>query len=126
MEVVAAYARHGFDANFRTTGSGRLECGSCSAVLDPAGVAMSSLRRLEGASDPDDMLAVVAVSCPQCGSKGTVVLGYGPASAPEDGDVLRSLVDRRGDGGLPAHAAPGEMADDGTSHSPAEASPGTA
>ena len=114
MEVVAAYARHGFEANFRTTDGGRLECGSCRALLDPADVSMSSLRRLEGASDPDDMLAVVAVSCPECGSKGTAVLGYGPASAPEDGDVLHALVDRRGDGDLPAHAAPGEMVDDGT------------
>ena len=113
MEVVAAYARHGFDGDFRTTADARLECGACRAVLDPADVPMSSLRRLEGASDPDDMLAVVALSCPQCGSKGTATLGYGPASSAEDGDVLRALADRRGDGGLPAHAAPGEMTDDG-------------
>jgi hypothetical protein len=113
MDVVAAYARHGFDGNFRTTADARLECGSCRAVLDPAEVPMSSLRRLEGASDPDDMLAVVAVSCPVCGSKGTACLGYGPASSAEDGDVLRGLVDRRGAGGLPANAAPGEVAGGG-------------
>lgn len=70
---------------------------------------MWSLRRLEGASDPDDMLAVVAVQCPECGRRGTVTLGYGPAASPPDGDVLRALDDRRGHGDLPGHAAPGEM-----------------
>ena len=40
-------------------------------------------RRLEGASDPDDMISVVAVTCPRCGTGGTLVLKYGP-TAPEN------------------------------------------
>jgi hypothetical protein len=111
-DIITAYAREGFDASFGATPDGQLECGSCHTHLDPSEVAMSSLRRLEGASDPDDMLAVVALTCPECGSRGTVALGYGPASAAEDSDILRALRDRRGDDDLPAHMAPGETSDD--------------
>jgi hypothetical protein len=69
---------------------------------------MRSLRRLEGASDPADMLAVVALECGVCNASGTMVLGYGPAAADADSDVLRALQDRREDGDLPAHSPPSE------------------
>jgi len=58
-------------------------------------VAVDALRRLEGASDPDDMIVVAAVSCPKCGAKGTLVLKYGPEATPEESEVLRSLEDGR-------------------------------
>jgi hypothetical protein len=72
---------------------------------------MHSLRRLEGASDPDDMLAVVALECGVCGVSGTMVLGYGPAASDIDGDVLRALQDRREEGDLPGHSPPSETPD---------------
>ena len=49
------------------------------------------MRRTEGVSDPDDMLAVVALTCPQCGAAATAVLGYGPEAAEDDSEVLRTL-----------------------------------
>lgn len=52
---------------------------------------MAGLGRAEGVSDPDDMLAVVAVTCPNCGTPGTVVLGYGPESSEDDAEVLLAL-----------------------------------
>ena len=72
---------------------------------------MRSLRRLEGASDPDDMMAVVALECGVCGAAGTMVLGYGPSATAADSDVLRSLRDHRDDGELPADSPPSETPD---------------
>jgi hypothetical protein len=69
---------------------------------------MRSLRRMEGASDPADMMAVVALECGVCGASGTMVLGYGPTASDVDSDVLRALQDGRAEGGLPGHAPPSE------------------
>jgi hypothetical protein len=74
---------------------------------------MSSLRRLEGESDPADMVAIVAITCPQCGRRGTMVLGFGPAATAEDADVLHELIDDRGDDKLPGDTAPREEATTG-------------
>ena len=54
-------------------------------------VRCTTLRRLEGASDPDDMLAIAALVCSQCGARGTVVLHYGPQSDPRDDAILQGL-----------------------------------
>jgi hypothetical protein len=111
-EVLDAYTSGGFATQFSVTENARLDCGACGAVSEPEGVKMSSLRRLEGESDPDDMMAVVALTCPVCSAKGTVVLGFGPAASPEDGDVLGALRDHRGDQHAPGNSAPGETTGD--------------
>ncbi len=60
---------------------------------------MHALRRTEGASDPADMLAVVALCCPACDTRGTAVLNYGPEATVDDAEVLVGLEDeRRGSG----------------------------
>jgi hypothetical protein len=111
-EVLDAYTAGGFASHFIVTDDSRLECGECDAVSDPAAVAMSSLRRLEGESDPDDMMAVVALTCPVCSTKGTVTLGFGPAASAQDADVLGALRDHRGDHRAPGNSAPGETTGD--------------
>jgi hypothetical protein len=58
-------------------------------------VTLERLHRLEGASDPADMLAIVGLRCPNCKTLGTVVLNYGPESPLEDADVLLALDDER-------------------------------
>ncbi len=50
---------------------------------------------MEGASDPDDMLAVIATRCPRCHSAGTLILGYGPMASGDDTDVAKSMKDGR-------------------------------
>jgi hypothetical protein len=107
-QVLDAYIAGGFAAEFFITPESKLECGVCGVVSDPADVRMSSLRRLEGESDPADMVAVVALTCPACDSGGTMTLGYGPAATAEDGDVLLALRDHRGDDMAPGNSAPGE------------------
>ncbi len=107
VEVIGGYRSDGFAADFyveaEEVGSGAVSvtCGECGRAADPSRVVMHSMRRLEGASDPDDMLAVVAVTCPTCGAQGTAVLGYGPMASAEDGAVLAALQDRRDDDVLP-------------------------
>lgn len=70
---------------------GRLRCFTCGTESDAASVEMAALRRTEGASDPDDMLAVAALTCPHCGARAAVVLGYGPESSEDDAEVLLRL-----------------------------------
>jgi hypothetical protein len=111
-EVLDAYGAGGFTVQFTATESVQLECGACGVASDPATVSMSSLRRLEGESDPADMIAVVALTCPSCGAKGTATLGFGPAASAEDSDVLGVLRDRRGDARAPGNSAPGETTGD--------------
>lgn len=112
LDVLEAYSEAGFNTSFSVTEDAQLQCGSCQAVCAPAEVQMDSMRRLEGASDPADMLAVVALTCPKCGAQGTASLGFGPVASGEDSDVFGALRDRRGDHDLPGHSAPGEMTAD--------------
>ena len=103
IEIVAAFEREGFGGQFLAREGARLVCATCRAEFDVSRSTVAALRRLEGASDPDDMLAVAALVCPECGARGTVVLGYGPASSAEDTAVLAALEPApppRPDGGV--------------------------
>lgn len=113
-EVLAGYASAGFDSSFSITDDAQLHCDSCEQTAEPHLVPMSSLRRMEGASDPADMFAIVALTCPHCGARGCAVLGYGPMATAEHSDVLRTLSDERGDTKLPGNSAPGEAQGDET------------
>jgi len=110
-DVLEGYAEAGFISSFAAQDGAVVRCDTCGSELDPSRIHMRSLRRLEGASDPDDMLAVVALECGVCRASGTMVLRYGPAAADTDGDVLGALQDHRADGGLPGHAPPSETPD---------------
>ncbi len=70
---------------------GRVRCLTCHQTSRPDAVPVCDLRRLEGASDPDDMLAVVALRCPHCDAKGTLTLSFGPEASPGEDVVLRAL-----------------------------------
>jgi hypothetical protein len=112
LDVLARYETAGFTGQFGARPGGLVRCYTCGRDHRPDHVELVSLRRLEGASDPDDMLGVAALRCPACATRGTAVLGYGPDSAPEDGELLLSLEDLRGteSPAVPAAAAPGEIA----------------
>ena len=106
--VLAGYDSAGFDAQFSATEEGQVHCYSCGANAVPSSVELHSLRRLEGASDPADMLAVAAISCPSCAVKGVLVLSYGPDTTPGEADVLVGLEDRRDSDVLPSSQTPNE------------------
>jgi hypothetical protein len=114
LEVLASYAASGFAAEFSVDDNALVLCHSCRNRLDPSDLDEVSLRRLEGASDPADMLAVVALSCPRCNADGILLLNYGPEATAEQGQVLLALNDHRGEGDLPQSQTPDEA--DASSH----------
>lgn len=89
-DVIDAFARDGYGGQF-TEADSNVRCIACGVTSPPAAVELHELRRLEGASDPSDMLAVAALTCPNCGTGGTLVLNYGPEATPGDGEVLAGL-----------------------------------
>ena len=91
LEVLDELSAEGFSATMWVAGDGKLRCEGCRHELDPSTVKVHHYRRLEGASDPDDMLVVAAVECPQCGTKASVVLHFGPEASAEEVEVLRHL-----------------------------------
>ena len=70
-----------------------IRCEACGQTSPADEVGVDSLHRVEGASDPDDMAAVVAITCPHCGSLDALVLTYGPEASAADADVLLALPD---------------------------------
>jgi hypothetical protein len=90
-DALAQFERQGFRSQFFAREGGELECSNCHTRLAAEEVAVQSMRRVEGASDPADMSVVAAITCPQCGARGTGTFGYGPTSPREDSEVLRRL-----------------------------------
>jgi hypothetical protein len=92
-ELMSTFEAEGYRGQLAARPGGFVLCMSCQ-MESPAGeMQLDALERMEGASDPDDMLAVAALVCPVCSTSGTLVLGYGPEASVDDADVLLSLGD---------------------------------
>lgn len=91
VDVLDDYEARGFTAQFRARAGGVVECNRCNGECDAGTLVVDAFERLEGASDPADMMLVVAASCPACGERGTLVLTYGPLAPPEDTEVEARL-----------------------------------
>lgn len=102
----------GYASQFVLLPNAEIKCSTCLAVRHASQYSMDALRRMEGASDPDDAVAVIALVCPSCAAQGTMVLNYGPSGSPEEGDVLLAMQDRRSDSTVAAGKAPGESRPD--------------
>jgi len=90
-EVMAGMEADGFAGQMAARAGGAVVCFSCRQESPADKVVLHALHRIEGVSDPDDMVAVAALTCPRCGVRGTVVLGYGPEADPDESDVLLLL-----------------------------------
>lgn len=90
-EIMRTLEAAGFTAQMASRPGGMLVCFNCRTESPAARFELQAQRRTEGASDPDDMLAIVGVVCPNCAVKGTAVLGYGPEADEEDAEVLAHL-----------------------------------
>ena len=95
LGILAGFRDDGFTIDFHARPGGVVECGGCHAPHRADELELLRLERLEGDSDPAEMLAICAVACPACGMRGTLVLTFGPESTREDGDVLALLDDAR-------------------------------
>jgi hypothetical protein len=91
VAVLNRLAAAGFAADFRAVDGGAIACGACGRSSPAERFSEVDLRRMEGASDPDDLTAVLSARCPSCGTGGAAVLAYGPTASPEDAEVLRRL-----------------------------------
>lgn len=107
VAVLASFEEAGFGPTLFATDDGRVRCTACRADSDPTDLKVEAIRRLEGASDPDDMQAVVAATCPSCDKQGTMVLHYGPGSSAGDADVLMRIGDADEGGGTPVSPTEG-------------------
>lgn len=99
-ESLAHFEARGFTTQMAAREGGMVFCAACREEVPAGEVVIEALIRTEGASDPDDMVAVAALTCPRCDAKGTVALAYGPESAPEEMAVLVALDDRRKETGI--------------------------
>jgi hypothetical protein len=95
VEVLKGFEDAGYSGNFGAREEAMVICFTCRKETPAREVQLEKLRRTEGASDPDDMVAVAAVVCPHCGTKGTLVLHFGAEATPEENEVLRDLEDHR-------------------------------
>ncbi len=90
-EIVGELEAAGYRSQMAARPDGQVICFTCHQASAAAAFAVATLERTEGASDPADMLAVAALTCPQCGARGTIVLGYGPEASDDDAEVLANL-----------------------------------
>ena len=68
VDLLSDYAAAGYDTELSVTVDARVHCKACGEDTAAVAMQLDSLRRIEGASDPDDMQVVVALVC-QCGAK---------------------------------------------------------
>jgi hypothetical protein len=67
--VQSVLSADGFDGQFIAVAESRVLCTRCRSLMSAAWLSADEVTRLEGASDPDDMLVVIPVTCPVCGER---------------------------------------------------------
>src|SRR5262249_30666128 len=92
-DVIARLEQAGYRSQFAIPresppDAGRISCLVCRTQSHPPDVRVDALLRLEGASEPDEMLAIAALVCPQCGARGSLVVNYGPLGDAQEMDPL--------------------------------------
>jgi hypothetical protein len=92
-EAIRQLEADGYVSDFRLDATG-IHCGACGGGHQPDRLVVAATARFEGITDPGDEEVVFAVVCPDCGARGIVVSGYGPASDPEVIDLLIRLTPR--------------------------------
>jgi hypothetical protein len=107
-DVLSSYSQAGFNSDAFAQADGMILCGSCQSSLAPGHIDVHSIRRLEGTSDPADNVGVVAIICPVCQAKATMVLKYGPEASPDEVTIWQETNDCRTSATLPPDMAPGE------------------
>lgn len=93
-EVLDHLARSGYGVSLRPgPDPGTMRCSACRRVSAVADFDSVWATRLEGTSDPDDMVLIVAAECPVCEQGGNIVLGFGPTASGEDSAIVAEIPD---------------------------------
>jgi hypothetical protein len=91
FEILRDLADEGYTEDMTAREGGSILCHHCGQERPAAEFDHGSLRRMEGASDPGDMSAVLGLTCPNCSTKGVLVMMYGPEASAAESDVLLAL-----------------------------------
>jgi hypothetical protein len=91
VDVLAAMADQGYAGDLTALEGAEVRCGSCHETWSADHLDADGASRVEGASDPGDMAIVIPGTCPSCGTKGTVVVRFGPEAGPADVDLLHAV-----------------------------------
>ncbi len=90
-DALNEYEARGYTGQFIAQPGGILECTVCGTASRADAMHRRSRRRVEGASDPDDMCEIDALICPSCNAKGTAVFAYGTRASREESEVMALL-----------------------------------
>lgn len=91
FEILRDFQADGYSGDLFAEEGGDIRCGACGTATPASRFDVTELRRMEGASDPADMAAVVAAPCPACKAKGVMIVMYGPEAGAADQDVFAAL-----------------------------------
>jgi hypothetical protein len=91
LDVLSDADAAGFPTQLMPNDDGTVRCDGCGEASPAGDFTTERVDRLEGASDPDDMMLVARTICPRCGRGGALVLGYGPTADAADVAVLGQL-----------------------------------
>ena len=94
-DALREFEARGYIGQFVIRSGGLIECSGCGHAQRPKEVPLEAMRRLEGVSDPADMVFVGALHCAECGTRGTAIVNYGPTAPASHAEVLRGLDDQR-------------------------------
>lgn len=89
--VLGQLERAGWGGQLMPLEGGDIRCLTCRTEFPASGADADEMRRLEGASDPADMMIVVPMACPNCGTRGVLVANFGPEASGADADVVGAL-----------------------------------
>ncbi len=91
LDVLSAAGDAGFRKQIVVTDDGDLRCTECDTTVPASEFQVAGFQRLEGASDPADMLIVVWGTCHGCDKGGVATIGYGPNAGAGDDRALEAL-----------------------------------
>jgi hypothetical protein len=111
LDVSSTLDDEGWSGQFRAEAGGMLRCLSCGTVSPAEAHQADEVTRLEGASDPADMVIIVPLRCPACRTRGTLIASYGPEATAEEAEVLVALEREPSEGSDLAEPTPGVTAD---------------
>ncbi len=89
-EALQRLSKRGFDHGLRAQ-NGNLRDLETGESYDPELLQIEELVRFEGESDPDEQAALFALRSPSGNPLGTYSVIFGPATPPDDGEVMRRL-----------------------------------
>ena len=84
--------RAGWAGQFMPLEGGSIRCLTCRHEFPAAAAPVEESRRLEGVSDPADMVIVVPLTCPNCETRGVLTAHYGADASPEESDVVAAMA----------------------------------